>query len=184
MNRQNYQQIGFIIALVVAGVSLPTSIISLTREPTIINDYFNDAYYNQTYNYYNQTIYGYNETETDYTKPLETTEHYNLNQYECILRNFTLNSNHVYWFYWNASTSFMLRFWVVRTFFYENVLGVNGTSQIHGFLSGIAAYENPINSDSGSLQYIPLFHSDWLFIFQIDELVTVNITLTDEILKI
>ena len=54
MNRQNYQQIGVIIALVIAGVSLPTSIISLTREPTIIIDYF----YN-TYNYYNQTIYGY-----------------------------------------------------------------------------------------------------------------------------
>jgi hypothetical protein len=60
MNRQNYQQIGFIIALVIAGVSLPTSIISLTREPNITNNYFNDAYYNQTY--YNQTYYENNQT--------------------------------------------------------------------------------------------------------------------------
>ena len=178
MNRQNYQQIGLIIALAVAGISLPTSIMSLTREPNITN-YYNDTYYN-----YNQTYYGDNETEPDYTKPLETLEYYNLNQYECILRNFTLNSNHVYWYYWNASTSFLLRFWVVRTYFYENVLGVNGTPQIHSLLSSIALYEGPINSDSGSLQYIPLFHSDWLFIFQIDELVIVNMTLTDEILKI
>jgi len=179
MNRQNYQQIGFIIALVIAGVSLPTSIIALTREPTIINDYFND-----TYNYYNQTIYGYNETEPDYTKPLETTEHYNLNQYECILRNFTLDSNHVYWFSWNASTSFLLRFWVVRNIFYENVLGVNGTSQIHGYLSGIKLFERATNSDFISFHYIPPFHSDWLFIWQTDDIVTFNITLTDEILKI
>ncbi|KKL82792.1 hypothetical protein LCGC14_1981230 [marine sediment metagenome] len=78
---QKYQQIGFIIALVIAGVSLPTSIISLTREPTIINDYFNDAYYNQTYynqtyNYYNTTTIINNNTtiidaEDDYSRPLE-----------------------------------------------------------------------------------------------------------------
>jgi hypothetical protein len=49
MNRQNYQQIGFVIALVIAGVSLPTSIISLTRERTIINYNYYNTYYNQTY---------------------------------------------------------------------------------------------------------------------------------------
>lgn len=45
MNRQNYQQIGFVIALIIAGVSLPTSIISLTREPTIITNTYNNVFY-------------------------------------------------------------------------------------------------------------------------------------------
>ncbi|MFX0037482.1 MAG: hypothetical protein ACFE9I_17805 [Candidatus Hermodarchaeota archaeon] len=49
MNRQIYQKYGFIIALIIAVVALPTSIISLTREPnTINNDYYN-TYNNQTY---------------------------------------------------------------------------------------------------------------------------------------
>ncbi len=41
MSREIYQKVGLIIALAIAGVSLPTSIILLTREPTVIN-----------YNYY------------------------------------------------------------------------------------------------------------------------------------
>lgn len=39
MNRQIYQQYGFVIALVIAGISLPTSIILLTREPNIVKVY-------------------------------------------------------------------------------------------------------------------------------------------------
>ena len=48
MNRQIYQKVGFAIVLIVAGISLPISIISLTREPNITN---NNDYYN-TYNTY------------------------------------------------------------------------------------------------------------------------------------
>ena len=49
MSRQIYQKYGFIIALIIAGISLPTSIISLTREPTkTTNNYYN-TYNNQTF---------------------------------------------------------------------------------------------------------------------------------------
>jgi hypothetical protein len=44
MNRQIYQKYGFIIALIIAGISLPTSIISLTREPNIINNNYYNTY--------------------------------------------------------------------------------------------------------------------------------------------
>ncbi|MHA2337732.1 MAG: hypothetical protein ACXACX_10530 [Candidatus Hodarchaeales archaeon] len=73
---------------------------------------------------------------------------------------------------------------MVRNYFYEDVLGVNGTSLIHGYLSSIALLERSITSDSQSFYYIPPFHSDWLFIWQTDDITTFNITLTDEILKI
>ena len=163
MSRQIYQNSGLIIALVLAGVSLTFGIIGVTRESTHVDydeNYYNE-YYNQTY-YLNQTYYGINETEPDYTKPLETINYYNLNQYEFILRNFTLSSSYAYWYYWNASTSFSFRFWVVRAFFYESVLLVNGSSQIHGVLSNIAVHEKPINFDSGSSYYIPSFQNCWL----------------------
>lgn len=39
MNRQIYQQYGFVIALIIAGISLPTSIILLTRETNIVMVY-------------------------------------------------------------------------------------------------------------------------------------------------
>jgi hypothetical protein len=115
MNRQNYQQIGFIIALVIAGVSLPTSIISLTREPNITHDYYNDAYYNQTYynqtyynqtyndayynqSYYNQTYnYGNNETEI-FTLPLQIWEFFDVENDETFhIVNYTLDCKN--WLY-------------------------------------------------------------------------------------
>ena len=54
--REKIVNIGLIIALIVAGVSLPTAIISFSREPTVNNYYTDNFYYNQTY--YNQTWYG------------------------------------------------------------------------------------------------------------------------------
>lgn len=56
MSRQIYQKSG------------PIGIIGLTREPTAIENYYNEYYYTFT----NQTYYGDNETEPDYTQPLST----------------------------------------------------------------------------------------------------------------
>lgn len=74
MSRQIYRQVGLIVALVVASVSLPVGIIGLTREPVITNNYYN------TYNtYYNQTYYGGNETQPEhFTRPLEIINLYNI----------------------------------------------------------------------------------------------------------
>jgi hypothetical protein len=51
MSREIYQKTGLIIALAIAGIALPTSIVSFMREPIIINNYEQNynAYYNQTY---------------------------------------------------------------------------------------------------------------------------------------
>ena len=99
MNRQNYQQYGLILALIVAGVSLPTAVISLTREPTIINHNYYNTYYNQTNNnYYNQTYYGDNETNTepDYSKPLEIVEYTNVFKPFNTTHSFNISSGHLY----------------------------------------------------------------------------------------
>jgi len=45
MNRQNYHQYGLVIALIIARVSIPTSIISLTSELNLINNNYYNIYY-------------------------------------------------------------------------------------------------------------------------------------------
>ncbi|KKK41672.1 hypothetical protein LCGC14_0913590 [marine sediment metagenome] len=45
MNRQKYHQYGFVITLIIARISLPTSIISLTSEPNLINNNYYNTYY-------------------------------------------------------------------------------------------------------------------------------------------
>ena len=45
MNRQNYHQYELVIVLIIAGVSIPTGIISLTSEPNLINNNFYNTYY-------------------------------------------------------------------------------------------------------------------------------------------
>ncbi len=181
MSRQIYQKSGLIAALIIASVSLPFGILGFTREPTATDNYYDENYYN----YYNQTYYGLNETEPDYSKPLETTEYYNFSQHECFVRNFTLNSNYAYWFYFNKSTSFNLRLFVVRSIFYQNVLDLNGTAQLVLFLSNVKTYETSFGEDFKTFQYTPLFTSNWLFIYMTNDAIAgYNITLLDEIIHI
>ena len=192
MSRQVYQKYGYIVALIIAGIALPTSIVSLTMNPTPVhhnyyNTYNNQTYYyyNQTSQYYNQTYYGNNKTESDYTKSLERKEYYNYARYDCFIRNFTLSSNFAYWFYWNASTSFQLHMWVIRDFFYDTVVALNGTIELPNFLYTVDVYQFGSTGFDGSSFCIPPFLSEWLFVFMMDQAsITVNITLTDEILKI
>ena len=51
MSRQIYQKSGLIVALIISAVSLPIGIIGFTREPKVVENYFNEYYY------YNQTYY-------------------------------------------------------------------------------------------------------------------------------
>lgn len=98
MSRQIYQKYGFIIALIIAGISLPTSIISLTREPKKTNNnyYTENYYYNQTY--YNETYY------INQTTPTEERIDYPLVKYDFISidnqpsnnDSLTMNKTHVY----------------------------------------------------------------------------------------
>ncbi len=79
--REKLSNIGLVIAIIVAGVSLPTAIVSLSKTPTVnnyydTNHYNNQTYYNQTY--YNQTWNNGLELEPDYSLPLETATYYNL----------------------------------------------------------------------------------------------------------
>jgi hypothetical protein len=174
--RQNLQQIGLILAILVASVSLPTAIISLTREPVINNNY------NTDYNFYNQTYIGNNET--DYSTPLEIKEYYNLDQYDCIVRIHNLSTRFVYWYYWNASIFFTLRLWVAQSMFYDEIVDLNGTASFVPFIDDVKVYERPDGNDKRSSYYTPPFEDEWLFIFCVDDTVTVNITLRDEILPI
>ena len=172
MSREIYQKYGIIIALVIAGITLPTSIITFMREPKI-NNYYEENYY-----------YGNNETSTDYTKPLEKMEYYNFDRYDCFVRNFTLSSSYAYWYYWNASTIFRLVLWVTRGIFYERIVELNGTVECYQFLDSVDVHEKGETKKEYSHFFITPYLSEWLFVFIVDEIITVNITITDETLKI
>ena len=175
MSREIFQKYGFIVALVIAGITLPTSIISFMREPTTTNNYYEENYY-----------YENNETNTEpvYTKPLETVEYYNFDRYDCVVRNFTLSSSYAYWYYWNASAVIRLLLWVTRGIFYDKIVELNGTVECYQFLDSVDVHEKGETKDDFSSFFIPPYLSEWLFVFIRDEVITVNITITDEILKI
>ncbi|MFW9939409.1 MAG: hypothetical protein ACFFFT_00115 [Candidatus Thorarchaeota archaeon] len=178
MSRQIYQKSGLIAALIIASISLPFGILGFTREPTATDNYYDENYYN----YYNQTYYLDNETEPDYSKPLETTQYYNLEQNDFILRNFTLSSNYAYWYHWNASLSFTLRLYVTRSFFYDYLIHPNG-SIILTYLDRVKIFERVATDYESSDFYSPPYLSEWLFIFVVNA-VSVNVNFTDEIMHI
>jgi hypothetical protein len=61
--RQIYQKIGFIVIINVALVNLLLAIIGFMREPTTINNYYNEP------------------EQIDYSVPLEVVTFYNLSMY-------------------------------------------------------------------------------------------------------
>lgn len=174
MTRQIYQQIGLVLSLIVASVSLPIGIIGFTREPQIINNYYN------TYN--NQTIIGINET--DYSTPIESNNYYNLQHYEFILRRHNLSSNYAYWYYWNASVFVQLRLWGCQGIYYEEVIALNGSSGFVSYIDDVNVLEYSEGNDKRASYYIPPFEDEWLFIWVVEDSITLNITLQDAIYPI
>lgn len=85
--RENIKSIGIILAIVVASISLPTSIISFMNTPiTEINNY-----------YYEENYYGNNETEI-FTLPLQIWEFIDVENDETFLTvNYTLDCKN--WLY-------------------------------------------------------------------------------------
>lgn len=85
--RENIKSIGIILAIVVASISLPTSIISFMNTPiTEINNY-----------YYEENYYGNNETEI-FTLPLQIWEFTDVENDETFLTvNYTLDCKN--WLY-------------------------------------------------------------------------------------
>lgn len=80
MSRQIYQKSGLIAALILAAVSLPIGIIGFTREPTVVENYYDENYYN----YYNQTDYN------------ETTPTEERMEYPLIREDYSFNDTHFY----------------------------------------------------------------------------------------
>lgn len=134
MERKNYQQIGLVIALIVAGVSLPTAIVSSMNKPTIINNYYN-TYYNETY--YEENYYGGNETQE---------EKYN---YPLIREDFSFNSTHSIeyrTYIYNASN--INKLWVFRN---QSDIEVEINVKIYDlalYNMGIKVYEKDIHISS------------------------------------
>ena len=175
--RKSIEQIGLLLVLIIASVSLPTAIISL-NQPPIVNTY------NNTYNtYYNQTLISTNET--DYSTPMEMTTYYNLEQYDLVIRKYNLSTEYVYWYYWNASALSAWTQWVCQSIFYEDIVALNGTnSEFVTFIDDVKVHEYSETNNKRSTYYIPPFEDEWLFIFQDRESFSVNFTIRDQIIPI
>jgi len=66
--RENVKNVGLILALIIAGVSLPTSIMSLTNKPTTPITEINNYYYNTTIvEQYNTELIAYPSVRNDFS---------------------------------------------------------------------------------------------------------------------
>ena len=77
--------------------------------------------------------------------PPETTDYHNLYQWDCFIRNFMLDNNHLYWYYVNASVAIGLKLFVIESLFYERVVALNGTSGINQLVDRVMVLERPIS---------------------------------------
>jgi hypothetical protein len=88
--RENIKNVGLILAIIIAGVSLPTSIMSFTNNPTTPITEINNYYYEENY-------YGNNETEI-FTVPLQIWEFIDVEQDETFFTvNYTIDCKN--WLY-------------------------------------------------------------------------------------
>ena len=107
--RENIKNIGLILALIIAGVSLPASIISFMDKPTHTTEIHNYYYNTTTIEQYNTTIieedyYGNNETEI-FTLPLQMWEFTDVENDEIFLTvNYTLDCKN--WLYISGNETF------------------------------------------------------------------------------
>jgi len=67
---------------------------------------------------------------------------------------------------------------------HDKIVELNGTVECYQFLDSVDVHEKGETKDDFSSFFIPPYLSEWLFVFIRDEVITVNITITDEILKI
>ena len=158
MNRQNYQQYGLIIAIIVAGVSLPLGIVGITREP-IVNNYYTENYYTITNN---TTIINNNTTlidaEDDYSRPLEVFEYTNLtyNEYFADM-SFNMSADNTLCMFSNETypsfTLFIVQDSMV-SYFYDGHRCWTRTTQVDDFVSwtpdGYNSYHLIFENDQGS----------------------------------
>jgi len=110
--KENVKNAGLILALIIAGVSLPTSIMSFTNKPTPITEIHN-YYYNTTIiEQYNTTIIEqYNTTiieqyNTTILVPLNrslnpTIETINYNEFDYVIYSYNFTYNDFFWYSWN-----------------------------------------------------------------------------------
>lgn len=182
--RENIKNVGLILALVIAGVSLPTSIVSMTSKPTIPITEINNYYYNntviETYNntiierYNNSIIVIVNNTVVvndtiveenpipDRSKPIE--EHYFIisTSYPIyIIGNYTMGSNEIYFFdsvRMVGRANEYPKFFVVEDKWYDMWNETDG--EIGEFFSA---------GNGQSSSWTPPFLSNWLIIATVDD---------------
>ncbi len=102
--RENIKNVGLILAIVIAGVSLPTSIISIMNKPTTLITEVNNYYYNNTI----IERYYYNETDSEL----------NINYTESTITFLNLTNNPE-WFYnisYNLIKNYKVFFDINNTF--------------------------------------------------------------------
>ena len=179
--RENIKSIGLIFAILVAGISLPTSIKSFMDKPTQITE-INNYYYNntviETYNNtiierYNNTIIVWvnntvvvNETiveETpipDRSKPVEP-HVFNINTtHPHYIMNYTIGNNEVYQYLFRAYPLRAItypRFTVVQSAWLDTFIN-SGYKDGDFFSSGF----------SGSGYWYPPFLDNWYFVVYYD----------------
>jgi len=136
MTRQIYQNIGLLVAIIIASVSLPIGIIGFMRNP-IINNYYEDNYYSYNYySYYNQTYYGENETEPYY--PPENVTYNNLiNDTDWFHhRVYNLTGNHIITWWFNRTNTNQLGVWIIQDYLFDWWLEDNSSHFYHNDIFG------------------------------------------------
>jgi len=181
MNRKEIQSIGLVVALILAGISLPIGIISFNQPPInyISNHYYN--YYNTT-NYYDANATG---TGTDYSNPLEKTIHIGLaGQTDYFTRIFNFSQNEIYWFYWDKSNAMNFRMYALRAYVYENVFINIPPSARLSFLLGAHEYSDHSDYMQYTGSFSPPYLDEWHLVYIAGDMGTLNVNLTDEIISI
>ena len=108
MTRQIYQNIGLIIAIVIASASLPVGIVGFMRE-AVVN------------NYYDQTYYVNNQTQTEQYYPPENNTYNNLtgNPEWFHHRVYNLTGNYVINWWINRTNSNQLGVWIIQDYLFD-----------------------------------------------------------------
>jgi len=195
--RENIKSVGLILAIAIAGVSLPVGIIGFNKDA---NNYYTNNYYttnnNTTIINNNTTIINNNNTyppepEPDYTQPLRTSVRNNTFEGHMQIRTFEVSSGYMYRWFFN-STGYRFGHWSAHASF---ELYIVGDSWLPIFLSGyfaIAHKKQNIGESIHNGYYSIPYHDTWHFIYyQSDDtwyggtdIVPSNYTMMDEILKI
>ena len=192
--RENIKSIGMIIALIIAGVSLPIGIMGFNTQPITYNYYTNNYYTNSTTTIINNnstTIINNNGTilEHNYTQPLRTEIIDNSFLGNMTIHTFKVCSGYRYNWFFN-STSYRFGYWSQHANFY---LYIVADSWLSIFLSGyfaIGFFQN-VGSQTNTNYFDIPYNTTWHFIYYQEtdtmyggtDIVSTNYTIIDEIVK-